>query len=78
MLLPGGTLVFGGLGTLLGVLPALAAGALATFLLVAAVTMHDFRAIEDPEKQQTEMTQFLENVSGAGAALLFLALSGAT
>ncbi|MFB6118672.1 DoxX family protein [Halosegnis sp.] len=70
-------LVAGGLGVVLGVFPGLAAGALATFLLVSAVVFHDFWTIEDPEDQQAEMTNFLKNVFGAGAALAFLAVGGA-
>ncbi|QLH81633.1 DoxX family protein [Halosimplex pelagicum] len=71
----GVTLVLGGVGVALGVAPVLAAGALATFLLVSAVTMHDFWAV--PEDQtQDEMTGFLKNVALAGGALGFLALGG--
>lgn len=69
-------LVLGGLGIVLGAFPVLAAGAVATFLIVSAVTMHDFWAQTAPEEQQTEMTNFLKNVYGAGAALAFLALGG--
>lgn len=72
----GGLLVFGGLGLVVGAFPVLAAGALAVFLLVSAVTMHDFWAADDPEEQQSEMTAFLKNSFGAGAALAFLALGG--
>lgn len=64
-------LVFGGFSLVLGVLPAIGAGALAVFLLVSAVTMHDFWAVDD-EEAQNEMTHFLKNVFGAGAALAFL------
>lgn len=71
----GGMLVFGGLGIALGAFPALAAGAVALFLLVATPTMHDFWAAPE-EEQQTEMTQFLKNVAMLGGALFFLALSG--
>jgi uncharacterized membrane protein YphA (DoxX/SURF4 family) len=70
-------LVLGGLGILLGVYPALAAGMAATFLVVAAFTMHDFWAVPE-EQQQDEITNFLKNVELAGAALVFLALSGET
>jgi len=31
--------------------------------------MHDFWSIDDPEERQSEMTSFLKNVYGAGAAL---------
>jgi len=71
----GVVLVFGGLGVVLGIAPVLAAGALAAFLLVTAVTMHDFWAV--PEDQaQDEMTQFLKTVSLAGGALSLLAVGG--
>ena len=51
------------------------AGALAVFLLVSAVTVHDFRDVEG-EEAQTEMTQFLKNIGLTAGALVFLALSG--
>jgi len=69
-------LVLGGLGVVLGAFPVLAAGALAAFLLVSAVTMHDFWSIDDPEEKQNEMTSFLKNVYGAGAAVALLAVGG--
>lgn len=72
----GGLLVFGGLGVVLGAFSVLAAGALATFLLISAVTMHDFWTIDDPEEQQNEMTAFLKNVFGAAGALALLAVGG--
>jgi uncharacterized membrane protein YphA (DoxX/SURF4 family) len=71
----GGMLVFGGVGIVFGVVPTLAAGAVAVFLLVTTPTMHDFWAAAD-EEQMTEMTQFLKNVALLGAAVGFLALSG--
>jgi uncharacterized membrane protein YphA (DoxX/SURF4 family) len=67
-------LVFGGLGIVLGVFPALAAGAIAVFLLVTTPTMHDFWAASD-EERMTEMTQFLKNVALLGTALGFLVVS---
>ncbi|PAU84507.1 quinol oxidase [Halorubrum salipaludis] len=69
-------LVLGGLGVAAGAFPVLAAGALAAFLLVSAVTMHDFWSVDDPEEKQSEMTSFLKNVYGAGAALALLAVGG--
>jgi uncharacterized membrane protein YphA (DoxX/SURF4 family) len=68
-------LVLGGLGVVLGVFPVLAAGALATFLVVSALLFHDFWAVPE-DQQQDEMTQFLKNVALAGAALALLALGG--
>jgi len=72
----GFVLALGGLGVVLGAFPVLAAGALAAFLLVSAVTMHDFWSIDDPEEKQNEMTSFLKNVYGAGAAVALLAVGG--
>jgi len=69
-------LVLGGLGVAAGAFPVLAAGALAVFLLVSAVTMHDFWSVDDPEEKQNEMTSFPKNVYGAGAALALLAVGG--
>ncbi|QLH77161.1 DoxX family protein [Halosimplex rubrum] len=71
----GVVLVLGGVGVALGAAPVLSAGALATFLLVSAVTMHDFWAVPD-DQTQDEMTGFLKNVALAGGALGFLALGG--
>lgn len=72
----GGLLGFGGLGIALGVVPTLAAGALAIFLLVSGIEMHDFWNAPE-EEQETEMTQFLKNVTLSAAALGLLAVSGA-
>jgi len=69
-------LVAGGLGLVIGAFPVLSAGALAAFLLVSALVFHDFWAVDDPEEQQAEMTNFLKNAFGAGAALAFLAVGG--
>ncbi|MFW6000539.1 MAG: DoxX family protein [Halorubrum sp.] len=74
----GAVLVLGGLGVAAGTFPVLAAGALAVFLLVSAVTMHDFWSMDDPEEKQNEMTSFLKNVYGAGAALALLAVGGSS
>jgi len=70
VLLSGGLLIFGGLSLVAGVYPTIGAGALAVFLLASGVTMHDFWAVD--EDVQTEMTQFLKNVYGTGAAIAFL------
>ncbi|WP_254534744.1 DoxX family protein [Halomarina litorea] len=71
----GGMLVVGGLAIVLGVYPIVGAGALALFLLVSTPLMHDFWNAPE-EQQQTEMTQFLKNVSLLGGSLVFLALAG--
>lgn len=72
----GGLLALGGLSIVLGAFVVLGAGALALFLLASAVGMHDFWTVEDPQRQQTEMTQFLKNVTLAGAAVGLLSLGG--
>lgn len=70
----GALLALGGLGVIVGVFPVVAAIALAAFLLVTAVTMHDFWAV--PEDQtQDEMTQFLKNVALAGGVLVLAAFA---
>jgi len=69
-------LVVGGLGIAVGAFPVLAGGALAVFLLVSAVTIHDFWSFDDPEERESELTSFLKNVYGAGAALALLAVGG--
>jgi uncharacterized membrane protein YphA (DoxX/SURF4 family) len=69
-------LLLGGVGVVVGAYPVLAAGALAGFLLVSAVTMHDFWSVDDPGERQNEMTSFLKNVYGAGAAVALLAVGG--
>lgn len=74
VLVSGLLLVLGGLSLVVGVFPALGAGALAVFLLVSAITMHDFWA-QEGEDAQNEMTQFLKNVFGTGAALAFLVIA---
>ncbi|WP_435124973.1 DoxX family protein [Halobaculum sp. D14] len=73
----GGMLAFGGLGIVLGVLPVLASGAVALFMLVSAVMIHDFWAVPDDQKQD-QMTQFQKNVIILGAALVFLSLANTT
>ncbi|MFC7166986.1 DoxX family protein [Halospeciosus flavus] len=74
VLASGALLVLGGLGIIVGIFPVVAAIALAAFLVISAVTMHDFWAVPD-EDQQTEMTQFLKNISLAGGALIIGAVA---
>lgn len=77
VLASGGLLVLGGLGILLGVYPAIAAGLLVVFLLVVTPQMHDFWAVSE-DQQQDEMTSFIKNVELLAASLVFLALSSET
>ncbi len=74
VLASGGLLVAGGLALVVGVLPGVAAGAIALFLVVSGVAMHDFWAVPE-DQQQDEMVQFMKNIELAGAALVFLAVS---
>lgn len=73
VLLTGGMLLFGGIGTALGVLPLLSAGALVTFLLVATPIMHDFWAVPG-DQQEREMVHFMKNTTLLGATLMVLSL----
>ncbi|MFC5971165.1 DoxX family protein [Halomarina salina] len=73
--LSGGLLVSSGLGIAFWKLPKLAAGAAATFLVVATPTMHDFWNA-DEESKQTETNAFLKNVAMLGGALAFLVRAG--
>lgn len=70
----GGLLLFGGLGIAAGVVPMLAAGALAVFLLVTTPLMHDFWNAPE-EQKQGEAINFMKNVAMLGGAVMFLAIS---
>jgi uncharacterized membrane protein YphA (DoxX/SURF4 family) len=70
----GGQLALGGLAIAVGAYPAAGAGAVATFLLIATPTMHDFWAAPEGEVQ-AELTNFLKNLTMLAASLAFLALS---
>jgi len=71
----GGLLLVSGVLVVLGAYPVIAAGALATFLVVSAVLMHNFWAVPD-DQVQDEMTQFLKNIALAGGALALLSVAG--
>lgn len=64
----GALLIAGGLSLITGVAPVVGGLGLAGFLLVAAVTMHNFWAVPQ-EDQQDEMTAFLKNLVMAGGAI---------
>lgn len=70
----GAVLVLGGLGIIVGVYPFVSAIAVAGFLVVSALTMHDFWAVDEDETQD-EMTAFLKNVVMAGGAIAIAALA---
>lgn len=69
----GAVLVLGGLGLVTGVFPVLSGLAIALFLIVAAITMHDFWAVPEAETQN-EMIHFLKNMVMMGGALAFAAV----
>jgi putative oxidoreductase len=66
-------LVLGGLGIVVGILPVVSGIAVAGFLVVAALFMHDFWAVEEDE-MQNEMIHFLKNIIITGGALAFAVL----
>jgi uncharacterized membrane protein YphA (DoxX/SURF4 family) len=70
-------LVLGGLGIVIGAYVALSSLVLAAFLFVSSLTMHDFWAANEDEKQN-EMTHFLKNMVMVGASLGFFILSALT
>jgi uncharacterized membrane protein YphA (DoxX/SURF4 family) len=74
VLASGAMLVLGGVGIVVDVFPLVSAVAIAGFLVVSGLTMHDFWAV-DEEQQQDELTHFLKNVVMAGGTLAVAALA---
>lgn len=66
-----GMLAFGSIGIIFWRLPAVAAGAVATFLAAITPAMHDFREASGQERQN-ELNHFIKNVAMLGAAIAFL------
>lgn len=64
-------ILLGGLSILFWTQVIVGAWLVAGFLLLAAFTIHDFWAVEDPQQAQIEMQQFMKNVALAGAAIVF-------
>jgi putative oxidoreductase len=60
----------GGLSILLGYRTQVGAWLIALFLATVTPTMHKFWGITDPVTAQTQMAQFLKNISMLGSALL--------
>ena len=71
--LSGLVILLGGLSILFWFYVKLGAWLLVAFLLVAAFTMHNFWAVEDPVQKQGEQAQFMKNLALAGAAIIFYA-----
>lgn len=78
VLASGLVLVVGGASIVLGLFPILGAALLVLFHVVVTPTMHDFWNADDPEAKQNEMTHFLKNAIITGAALLLVAIGGAS
>lgn len=70
VILTGIMIVLGGFSVLLGMYVNIGALLLVLFLIPAALYMHDFWNIEDPQESQNEQIHFMKNMSMAGAALL--------
>lgn len=71
-------LLAGGLGIVAGAYPVLSAGMLLTFFVVVTPAMHDFWTVEDEERKEAELTNFLKNMQLLGASVVFLALGDQT
>lgn len=67
----GVVILLGGLSILFWTQVIVGAWLLAGFLLLAAFTIHNFWAVEDPQQAQVEMQQFMKNLALAGAAIVF-------
>jgi putative oxidoreductase len=65
----GTVLVVGGVCILLGAFARIAAAAIATFLVLAALTVHRFWGLP-PDQAAMQMVHFWKNISMAGGALL--------
>jgi len=66
-----GMMLAGGIGVALWRLPRIATGAVASFLAVVTLTMHDFWNA-DPDDRDGERLAFFGNLAMFGAALVFL------
>ena len=77
VLISGLLFLLGSLSVILGVYADLGALVLAVVTLITALKMHDFWAQSDAQAKQTEMINFLKNVSMAGGALFIFAVAAA-
>ncbi|MFB6138036.1 MAG: DoxX family protein [Halobacteriaceae archaeon] len=73
----GAVLVLGGLGIAAGVLPIVSGVAVAAFLVVSAVSIHDYWAA-DEEDRADEQSAFMKNLAMAGGAVTFAAVGTQT
>lgn len=68
VLASGTVLVLGGVGIIAGIFPLVSALAIAGFMVVSAVVMHDFWTV-DGDQRQEQLIHFLKNIVMAGGAL---------
>lgn len=69
----GAILVLGGLGILFQMNLAWAYSALAVFLVIAAVTVHNFWTEKDAQAKMTSMIMFQKNIAIAAALIMLMA-----
>jgi putative oxidoreductase len=65
-------LILGGTSILLGVKPKLGTAAVLGFLAGVSPVMHDFWNLDDPQKKQGEMVNFIKNMALLGGALALM------
>lgn len=69
-------LILSSLSVIFGVYADLGALVIAVLMALFAVKMHDFWAQTDAQQKQNERTQFLKDISMAGAALVLFVVIG--
>lgn len=74
VMMTGVIILLGGLSVLFWVWVEVGAWLLILFLLIAAVKMHDYWNVADPQEKQTQQAHFMKNLALAGAALVFYTL----
>jgi putative oxidoreductase len=67
-------LLLGGLSMLLGFHPSIGAGLLVIFLLGVSFKIHDFWAIQDPQRKMQEQVNFFKNMALLGFLLMSLGI----
>lgn len=70
VLVGGIMILLGGLSVLLGLYVRVGALLLVLFLIPAAILMHNFWTIEDPQARQVDQAHFMKDLALAGAAFL--------
>jgi putative oxidoreductase len=70
VIVSGIVILLAGIAVLIGWQVQIASILLLLFLLSAMFFMHDFWALDDPQQQQAEMSQFMKNLVIAGGCLI--------